>query len=100
MTVLGAVDFEAVYRNHNGLLRATLRRYGVREADLDDVAQEALVTIHRRLGEFEGRSSIETWLHAVCWRMAVGYRRRAHIRLETSTMPEARGAEGSSFGDR
>ena len=61
MPVLGAVDFDAVYCNYKTLLRATLRHYGVREADLDDVVQEALITIHRRLGEFEGRSSIETW---------------------------------------
>ena len=39
--------FEAVYSKYDGLVRATLRRYGVRPADLDDVTQEAFVTIHR-----------------------------------------------------
>ena len=84
-------QFETVYRRHEGLVRATLRHYGVRPADLDDVAQEAFVTIHRKFPEFEGRSSLETWLHAVCWRTAVGYRRRAHIQRETPLTVERQG---------
>ena len=46
-----APKFEAVYRSYEGLVRATLRRYGVRPADLDDVAQEAFVTIYRNFNE-------------------------------------------------
>jgi RNA polymerase sigma-70 factor, ECF subfamily len=83
-----ALDFEKFYSRYEGLVRATLRHYGVRPADLDDLVQDAFVTIHRKLPEFEGRSSIETWVHSVCWRIAVNYRRRAHVRFETELTAE------------
>lgn len=82
-------QFEAIYPKYEGLVRATLSRYGVRPADLDDVTQETFVAIHRKLVEFEDRSSIETWLHSICWRVAVAYRRRAHIQRETALIGEA-----------
>jgi RNA polymerase sigma-70 factor (ECF subfamily) len=52
-------------------------------ADLDDISQEAFVAIHRMLPGFEGRSSLETWLNAVAWRVASHYHRRSHARFET-----------------
>jgi RNA polymerase sigma-70 factor (ECF subfamily) len=70
-------DFNAFYAQHTPQLRRVLKRSGVSDDDLDDVLQEALVVIHRMLPDFEGRSSIETWLHAVAWRVSMGYHRRA-----------------------
>ena len=35
---MGLVDFESIYPKYENLVRATLRHYGVREADLDDLA--------------------------------------------------------------
>jgi RNA polymerase sigma-70 factor (ECF subfamily) len=37
---------------------------------------DAFITIHRILPTFEGRSSIETWLCSVSWRIAADYHRR------------------------
>jgi RNA polymerase sigma-70 factor, ECF subfamily len=51
------------------------RRLGVAAADLDDFVQEVFVVIHRRLGEFEGRSSIRTWIFAIVFRRVSAYRR-------------------------
>ena len=44
---------------------------------LDDAAQDVFLVVHRRLAEFEGRSSIKTWLYGITRRVAKDYRRRA-----------------------
>ena len=41
-----------------------------------------LAEIYRQLPEFEGRAKLETWIHAITWRVAAGQRRRAHHRRE------------------
>jgi RNA polymerase sigma-70 factor (ECF subfamily) len=59
-----------------------LRHLGVREADIQDVTQDVFIVAHRRLQDFEGRSSIQTWLYGICLRTASDYRRRAYVRRE------------------
>jgi RNA polymerase sigma-70 factor (ECF subfamily) len=59
-----------------------LRRLGVSEGDIDDVCQEVFVTVHRRLSDFEGRSSVRTWVYGICIRTASDYRRRVRARRE------------------
>ncbi|WP_224247869.1 RNA polymerase sigma factor [Hyalangium gracile] len=85
-----AVTFQQVYAEHAPFVWRSLRRLGVREADLEDVCQEVFVVVHRRLADFDGSSALRTWLFGICLRGASDYRRRAHIRRETtvSTMPE------------
>jgi RNA polymerase sigma-70 factor, ECF subfamily len=62
-----------------------LRRLGVREADIEDVCQEVFVVVHRRLGDFEGRSSKKTWIYGIAVRTASDYRKRASHRREVAT---------------
>jgi RNA polymerase sigma-70 factor (ECF subfamily) len=71
-----SLDFASVYAEHAPYVRKLLVRRGVRSEDVDDVLQEAFVTIHRLLPSFEGRASLETWLGSVVWRVAAGYHRR------------------------
>jgi RNA polymerase sigma-70 factor (ECF subfamily) len=66
-TELYEAEFSFVWRN--------LRRLGVREVDLRDAAQDVFVVVHRRLAEFEGRSSIRWWLYCVVKRVASQARR-------------------------
>jgi RNA polymerase sigma-70 factor (ECF subfamily) len=80
----------AVFRDHAPFAWRALRRLGVPEKDVDDVCQEVFVVIHRKLAEFEGRSTIRTWVYGICVRTASDYRKRAHVRHETVTdaLPE------------
>lgn len=66
----------------------SLRRLGIREAEIADATQEVFVVIHRRLPEFAGRSSVKTWVYGICIRVASDWRKRAHVRHETD-MAEA-----------
>jgi RNA polymerase sigma-70 factor (ECF subfamily) len=66
----------AIYREHYAFVWAILRRLGVHERDLEDVVQDVFIVVHRRLGQFEGRASIRTWLYAVTVRVAWNHLRR------------------------
>ena len=91
-----APSLRAVYDEHAEFLWRTLRRLGVPEADVEDAAQEAFVVVHRRLADFEGRSSLRTWLFEIARRVAADWRQRAHVRRET-TIDEA--PERTTSGD-
>ena len=82
-----AHEFEVVYEQHFDFVWRSLRRLGVRDALLDDAAQDVFVVVHKRLGEFEGRSSLKTWLFGVALRVARNYRRTAQ-RRDAESLPE------------
>ena len=66
------------------------KRLGVSDGSLDDVVQEVFVIVHRRLAEFEGRSSLKTWLFGITLRVARDHRRAAKRRpAEGSVDPDA-----------
>jgi len=72
--------FEDVYREHFRFVWRSLRRLGVPESDVADSAQDVFLVVHRRLGEFEGRSKMTTWLFGIALRVARDRRRLAHNR--------------------
>lgn len=74
--------FEDVYRTYFRLVWRTLARFGVREADLMDVTQNAFLIVHRQLSGFEGRAQLATWLFSICRLVAKDYLRSAPIRRE------------------
>ena len=74
--------FGDVYRQHFVHVWHTLRRYGVRERDLEDVAHDTFIVAHQRLHTFDRERPIRPWLSGIAWRMASDYRRRARYRLE------------------
>ncbi len=71
-----------LFRTHAAFVWRALRYLGVREADLPDQCQEVFIVVHRKFGEFEGRSAIGTWLYGIALRVAADYRKRAHVRRE------------------
>lgn len=68
--------FAKVYDDHVKFTWRVLGRLGVAHADLEDVCQEVFIVVHRRLAEFEGRSSLRTWIYGIALRCASNYRRR------------------------
>lgn len=65
-----------VYDSHVAMVWRTLRALGVDEATLDDAVQDVFIVVHRRLGDFEGRSALSTWIYGIARRVASQYRRR------------------------
>jgi RNA polymerase sigma-70 factor (ECF subfamily) len=67
---------EGLYDAHFERVWRQLRRLGVPQASLDDAVQDVFLVAHRRLADFEGRSSPRTWLAGIAIRIAKDYRRR------------------------
>jgi RNA polymerase sigma-70 factor, ECF subfamily len=74
--------FRAIHDAHFRLVWSSLRRLGAREADVLDLAQKVFLTAYLKLPEFEGRSSLSTWIFGICQRVASDYRKSARIRRE------------------
>ncbi|MEM9195538.1 MAG: sigma-70 family RNA polymerase sigma factor, partial [Myxococcota bacterium] len=64
-----------VIAEHSPYVTRTLRYLGVHEADLSDLGQEVFLVVLRRIGDFEGRASLRTWLYRICLRKTQHYRR-------------------------
>jgi RNA polymerase sigma-70 factor (ECF subfamily) len=67
--------FDGLYRDYFAFVWRAVKRLGVGDAALDDVVQEVFVIVHRRLEDFEGRSSLPTWLFGIALRVARDHRR-------------------------
>lgn len=69
------LDFVAVYDAHFDFVFRSVRRLGVDPASAEDVAQEVFLVVHRRLAEFEGRSTPKTWIFGIALRVVRDHRR-------------------------
>lgn len=79
-----APTFNELYDAHFAFVWRSARRLGTPTATLDDVVQEIFIVAHRRLPEFEGRSSLKTWLFAIVLNVV-----RAHRRMLRAKHPHA-----------
>ncbi len=82
-----APSFEQVYDEHVEFVWRSARRLGVGDAAVDDVVQHVFLVVHRRLAEFEGRSSMKTWLFSILLHVV-----REHRRSTRRKSPHATGA--------
>jgi RNA polymerase sigma-70 factor (ECF subfamily) len=84
-----ALDFETLYEAHFDFVWRSVRRLGVSEGAIDDVVQETFLIVHRRLAQFEGRSSVNTWLFGILRRVVHDHRRHLRRKSPHSVFPEA-----------
>lgn len=75
-------NLREVFDEHARYIWRALRHLGVADADVEDICQEVFLTAHKKLPEFEGRSTLRTWLYGICLRHASDYRRKAYVRKE------------------
>jgi RNA polymerase sigma-70 factor (ECF subfamily) len=85
----GVLSFDHVYEENFAFVWRSARRLGVSESALDDVVQEIFLVVHRRLAEFEGRSSLKTWLFGIVLRVVRDHRRSLRRKSPHSVRPEA-----------
>jgi RNA polymerase sigma-70 factor (ECF subfamily) len=69
-------DLGAIFRGHFDFVWRVARSLGVPLDAVDDAVQDVFLTVHRRLPEFEGRSSLRTWIYAITYHTAQSHRRR------------------------
>jgi len=70
-------SFAEVYEEWFDFVYRSVRRLGLQDPHVDDAVQDIFVVVHRRLGDFEGRSTIKTWLFGIAIRVVKDHRRRA-----------------------
>jgi RNA polymerase sigma-70 factor (ECF subfamily) len=67
--------FAAVYETHVDFVWRNVRRLGVPDGAADDVVQSVFLVVFRRLDDFEGRSSLKTWIYEIVLRVVRDHRR-------------------------
>ena len=97
--LVGELDFELVYRDHFPFVWRSLRRLGVREAQLDDATQEVFLVVHHRLGDFDGRVPIRSWLFGIARLTSLSYRRRVR-KTAADPLPSELGATAATPHDQ
>jgi RNA polymerase sigma-70 factor (ECF subfamily) len=70
-----APGLRELFDAHHAFVWRTACRLGVSMSDIDDVVQETFIVAARRLPEFEGRSSLRTWLYSIVSHVAHTFRR-------------------------
>lgn len=80
--LIAAPGFAALYAAQFNYVWRTLARLGVRDAELEDAAQEVFVVVHRRLDSYDPQRPIKPWLCGIAHRVATAERRRARHRRE------------------
>jgi RNA polymerase sigma-70 factor, ECF subfamily len=89
------LTFDGVYESHFAFVWRTARRLGVAESDVSDIVQEVFLVVHRRLGEFEQRGSVKTWLFGILRRVVSDYRRT--LRRKPSLVGRAEAIEPDAW---
>jgi RNA polymerase sigma-70 factor (ECF subfamily) len=96
------VAFARLVRLHEGMVFSLSARLLGDAEEARDVAQEVFLQVYRRLGRFEGRSSLKTWIYRIAVNQCHNRRRFWHRRrrdredgLDAVTV-EAAGARGGA----
>jgi RNA polymerase sigma-70 factor (ECF subfamily) len=72
--------FRAVFEESFDYVWLSLRRLGVHDRDLEDVAQEVFVQVYRRFDDYDPSRPVRPWLFAFALRCASDWRRLARHR--------------------
>lgn len=73
---------EQVFREHGPRVYNLARRMLGNDADAEDVAQDVLLQVVRKLDTFRGEANLATWLHRVTVNAALAHRRKRARREE------------------
>ncbi len=101
-----ALPIGQIYDAHADYMFRALRHLGVPDSQLDDAVQDVFLVVLRKSREFEGRSSLRTWLYGIALRVARRYRsKRDRQRRQQDELPaelpspHAGPAEQAELGD-
>jgi RNA polymerase sigma-70 factor (ECF subfamily) len=105
-TVEGAqvAEFQTIFESHFPYVCRSLRRLGVAEAEVEDLAQELFVTVYDRLASYDRARPIRPWLFAFAVRIAANHKRGARVRREIvdgeNVAPVEQGTPEDHLSDR
>jgi RNA polymerase sigma-70 factor, ECF subfamily len=85
MDKVAAPTPELVFREYGPRVYNLARRMLGNDADAEDVTQDVLLQVVRKLNTFRGDANLSTWLHRVTVNAALSHRRRRARRDEHET---------------
>src|SRR5262245_55716076 len=71
------LDFRRVFELEAAYVARTLRRLGVDQADVEDMAHEVFLAVHRQLCDYDASRPLRPWLFGFAFRIASHYRRKS-----------------------
>ncbi len=74
--------FDAVYEGELPYVLRSLRRLGIPPRDLEDVAHDVFMVVHRKLSAFDAKRPLRPWLFGIAFRVASAYRRKHSNKYE------------------
>ena len=77
-----SISVEEVFRDYAPRIYTLARRMLGNDADAEDVTQDVLLQIVRKLDTFRGESAFPTWLHRITVNAALAHRRKRAAREE------------------
>jgi RNA polymerase sigma-70 factor (ECF subfamily) len=92
------LTFDSVYDAYSAFVWRSVCRLGIAPGSAEDVVQEIFLVVHRRLAQFEERTSMAAWLFAIVIR-AVRDHRRTQRRKSPSQLPGAGDVDPDSLVD-
>ena len=93
-------SFAQVYEEHFSFVWRSALRLGAPAAIADDVVQEIFVVVYRKLNEFEGRSSVKTWLFGIVLHVVRTQRRSLRAKHPHALYPELSADPETLIDDR
>jgi len=69
-------DCLGAYQREFDYLCRTLRRLGIAPSDIEDVAHEVFLVLHRRWTDYDSGRPLRPWLFGIAYRIASAHRKR------------------------
>jgi len=80
--VASPAAFSQIFAENARFVWRALLGLGVAQSDVQDLSQQVFLVLHKRLADFDGTSSVRTFIYGICLRVASEYRRRFGRRRE------------------
>ena len=95
MSTTCAVDIGEAYREHGPFIARVLEKLTGRGPHVDDLLQDTFIVAHKKKNQFEGRSTLRTWLYGIaknrCMHHNRGLARFLNFKERLQRQPEAPG---------
>jgi RNA polymerase sigma-70 factor (ECF subfamily) len=82
------VSYERLLREISPLIRSLLRRHSSNRADIEEMTQDTLLTLHRVRHTYDPGRPFTPWLAAIAWRRSIDALRR-RMRISKYETPES-----------
>ena len=79
-----APDFRELFETQFSYVWHALKRLGVAERDLEDLAQQVFLQVHGQLPNFDAKRPMRPWLFSFAYHAASNYRALSRHRVELS----------------